>query len=133
MPGFEFLSHIADFKTRARGKSKKEVFQNTFLGIISCIEPQFLNIGAIRKIEITSTDAETLLVDFLNEILYLSETRKEAYQEIEFTFLKDNELKASIKGKKVKSFARHIKAATYHDLKIRRKKDKTWEATVLPP
>lgn len=47
----------------------------------------------MRNIKIISLDAPTLLVDFLNEALYLSDTNDEYYDKVNFDELGDIELK----------------------------------------
>jgi len=67
----------------------------------------------------------------LSEILYLVETKKEVYQKVDFKKFTDNEIEATLIGKKLKRMGIHIKAVTYYDLDVRQKKDGIWEATVL--
>jgi len=139
MKEYEILEHRADLKIRAFGKTKEELFSNMLKGVISGLRPEILNSEAeTRNIEIKSPDLESLLVDFLNEVLSLTQVNKEIYTEIKFKKLNDPstssgqaELKGELMGRKVKRFGEDIKAVTYHELKIEQKKDKNWEATVL--
>ena len=89
------------------------------------------NFQTKRNIKIKSNNLETLLVDFLSEILYLTQVNKEIYDKIKFLKFSDNEIEVEISGKAVESFGEDIKGATYHDLEIKRNPDKTWQATVL--
>ncbi len=99
-----------------------------------------------REIKIKSINLPTLLVDFLNEALYLSQINKEVYFEANFKKFSNAELEGELMGQKIERFGEDIKAATYHDLgihqkpkpqrrvemnKVHRLKDKTWEAVVL--
>ncbi len=147
---FKILDHKADLKIRAFGETKEELFLNMMRGMISGLKPEILNSAAeARNIEIKSLDSESLLVDFLSEVLYLTQVNKEIYTNIKFKKLLDKELKGELIGRKVQRFREDIKAVTYHELKIEQKpsrnapvttsqmlagaggEDGTWEATVL--
>jgi len=84
-----------------------------------------------KEIRISSLDLSSLLVDFLSEVLYLCETRKEIYEKIQFKKFTDQILEGILIGKKLKRIGVQIKGVTYHDLDIHQKKDKTWETTIL--
>jgi SHS2 domain-containing protein len=73
----------------------------------------------------------SLLVDFLNEVLYLVETKKLVFGKIEFKKFRENEIEATLIGKPLKRMEVHIKGVTYHGLDIHQEKDGTWQATIL--
>ncbi len=132
MKKYEILDHRADLKIKVFGRDKKELFLNALLGMTSGLRPTKLKTKSEkRKIKISSSDLDALLVDFLSEALYLIQTNKEVYDDIKFKKFSNTEIEAELLGQKVKSFGEDIKAVTYHDLDIRQKKDKTWEATIL--
>jgi len=132
MKKFEILEHKADLKIRAFGKTKEELFLNMLLGTTESQKPEIQKKQKIkREIKIKSLGLETLLVDFLSEILYLSQTNKEIYQDMQFKKFTDTEIEGELIGQKVERFGEDIKAVTYHGLNIRQKKDSSWEATVL--
>jgi SHS2 domain-containing protein len=132
MPRYKILEHKADLKIRAFGKDKKELFENVMIGMENALRAEIKKSKPKkRKIKVKSLDLETLLVDFLSEILYLNQTKREIYQKIKFKKLFGPEIEAEIFGKKVKNFGLDIKAVTYHDLDIHQRKDGTWQATVL--
>jgi SHS2 domain-containing protein len=137
---YEILEHRADLKIRAFGRTKEELFSNMLKGMISGLRPEILNSETeTRNIEIKSPDLESLLVDFLSEVLYLTQVNKEIYTDIKFKKLNDPsmnsgqvaELEGELVGQKVQRFGEDIKAVTYYELKIEQKEDKNWEATVL--
>ncbi|MDP2934593.1 MAG: archease, partial [bacterium] len=94
----------------------------------------------VRKIKVKSIDLNALLVDFLSEALYLTQTNKEIYDKIKFEEFTDNELEAKLFGNKIESFGEDIKGVTHHDLKIDQprlasgeagQKNGLYEATIL--
>jgi len=132
MKKFEILEHKADLRIKAFGKNKKELFLNLLQGMSKNQRPKIESKEEIkRKIKVKSLDLEALLVDFLSEVLYLSQVHKETYREIEFTNFTDKEIQGELIGRKVEKFGEDIKAVTYHDLDIRQGKDGTWQTTVL--
>jgi SHS2 domain-containing protein len=132
MKKFEILEHKADLKIRTFGKDKKQLFSNMLLAMTESQKPEIKSKGEIkRQIKIKSLDLPALLVDFLNEVLYLSQTNKEVYSKIIFKKFTDKEIKGELIGQEVERFGEDIKAATYHNLDIDQKKDKIWQATIL--
>lgn len=128
---FEILPHTADIKIRVYGKTKKELFRNSLIGMFQVIGPrasgcQVENNRLIcselpekHDIDITSPDQEALLVDFLSESLYLSDVYNQAYLDVQIHLLEETHIQATLYGVIVTGFeVVEIKAVTYHDLKI---------------
>jgi len=132
MKKYETLEHKADLKIKAFGKTKEELFLNMLLGMTESQKPQIKEtLTATRKIKVQSPDFETLLVDFLSEVLSLGQINQEIYKSIKFRKFTETQLEGELRGYKTKRFGEDIKAVTYHDLDIHQKKDGTWEATIL--
>jgi len=139
MEKYEILEHPADLKIKAFGKTKEELFLNMLKGMTDSLKPELNNVVTKRIIKISSLDLGALLIDFLSEVLYLIQTNKEIYTNINFKKLTDPstssgqvaELDAELTGQKVERFGEDIKAVTYHDLDIHQKENETWEATIL--
>jgi len=132
MKKYEILEHKADLKIRAFGRTKEELFLNMLLGMMSALRAQIQNPKSkIRKIKIKSLDLEALLVDFLSEVLYLSQVNKEIYNNVKFSKFTNTELGVELAGQKVERFGEDIKAVTYHSLNIHKRDNGVWEATVL--
>src|SRR4030042_6100347 len=107
---YETLEHKADLKIRAFGKTQRELFYNMLSGMGENMKPEIQKSekGTKRKIKITSIDLQALLVDFLSEVLYLSQTNKEVYLRARFWEFSDKSLEGEIMGQKVKSFGEII-------------------------
>ncbi len=129
---YEILEHKADLKIRVFGKTKEELFKNALFAMTESMRPESRDKEiAKRKLEIKSGDFNTLLIDFLSEVLYQSQVNKESYVDVKFKKFTEDELKAEIIGGKVERLGEEIKAATYHNLDIRQNKDGIWEAIIL--
>ena len=131
MKKYEILEHKADLKIRAFGKTKEELFSNMLLAMSESQKASILPQEVRRDFRIKSSDLPSLLVDFLSEVLYLSQVNKEVYKEVKFKEFTDNEIKGELIGQKVKSFGEDIKAVTYHDLDVHQQKNGLWQATIL--
>lgn len=137
---YEILPHTADFRLRARGATPEELFRDAMRGMFSIMRPRMIARNDAkqnaklceiqRRLRLRAADREALLVDFLNEVLYLSETHQEIYEAARFTTLTDTTLEAGLSGRKRESVELQIKAVTYHGLQIVEKEGRL-EATIL--
>ncbi len=120
---FEVLEHTADAGIIARGADMKEAFANAARGLFSLItELEDVREVLHREIEVTAPDRESLLVAWLNELIYLFDTENILFKRFDISRLDDTLLRATGYGEKVDS-RRHqlklgVKATTYHMLKI---------------
>jgi len=130
---YEILEHPADLKIRAFGKTKEELFFNMMIGMNENMKPEIKEPieKTKRNIKIESPDLDSLFVDFLSDVLYLSQANKEIYFDVKFIKFTDTEIEAELFGQKVERFNEDIKAVTYHQLDARQREDSTWEATIL--
>jgi SHS2 domain-containing protein len=131
MKKFENLEHTADLAILAYGKDLPELFCNIAYGMFS----NMAGIDTIKS-EITHTirlkaeNLRDLLIDWLNELLYLHDINQEVYCQFKIINLSEKEIEAEVSGQKTSDIKIEIKAATYHDLKIEKKK-KFWQAQVI--
>ncbi len=133
---FEILEHTADLKIRVFGKTKEDLFQNALLAMMSILAPDANRSDRYdlhHYIEIKASDFETLLIDFLNEVLYLTQTEKAVFDKIKISKLTDTdtEIIGELSGRKVERFGEDIKAATYHNLDVHQNQDGIWETIIL--
>jgi len=132
--GFELIDHTADVGIVARGASINQAFANAARGLFSIItDLDDIEEVIHRDIEVTAPDQESLLVEWLNELIYLFDVENIIFNRFDITHLESNRLRARIYGEKVDS-SRHklktgVKAATYHMLKV--EKNNGYQARVL--
>ena len=120
---FEIVNHTADVGIIAYGADMSGAFANAAKALFSLIT-ELDDVAEVvhRDIELTAADQESLLVEWLNELIYLFDTENILFKSFDITQLNNTHLKARSSVDKVDS-ARHIlktgvKAATYHMLKI---------------
>jgi len=119
-PAFEEIEHTADWALRVRGQNLTDLFRNAALGMLSLldIEPVPGN-SESRFFELKAEDAETLLVSWLEELLYPLEVENAAVVDFQVEVLEKVLLKATIELKKIASIKKEIKAVTFNELDIR--------------
>lgn len=121
---YEEVEHTADAAIRAFGRDLPELFANAAYGMFDLLaDIEKLQPTIEREVSLEAPDLETLLVDWLSELLYLREVHGELYKEFEITTLSPTELRAAAKGGKGFVPRMDIKAVTYHDLKIEKSEE----------
>ena len=123
--GFEIFDHTADVGVVAYGDDVAEAFANAARGLFSLItEPGSIRGITWRDTELAAPDEESLLVDWLNELIYLFDVEKLVFRRFEVDIFPGFRLKAKSYGERVDKnkhpLKTGVKAATYHMLKIER-------------
>ena len=120
---FEIIDHTADVGVIAYGGSISQAFANAARALFSLItELDLVEEVLYRDIELTAPDEEGLLVEWLNELIYLFDTEYIVFKRFDVSVLNNSQLRARSYGEKVDS-SRHqlktgVKAATYHMLVV---------------
>ena len=131
MASFDELDHTADWAFRARGGELPELFVHAAEAMFALEGQQATESeGGKRTVEVEGFDCETLLVNWLNEILYLRETTGEAYTGFEIEELSERRLKGHLRIGRATGHRGHIKAVTFHNLQLQQTDD-GWEATIV--
>ena len=112
------ILHTADEEIEVSGSSIDQLFFNAANGM-------FLLMGIVKKnrmlgkekISLEENDLESLLVTFLNEIIYFVEQKK--FPVNLKVSIKDQQLECTFNVVPVISILREIKAVTFHHVKIR--------------
>lgn len=119
---FEYIEHTADLGIRAYGVDYEDLFINAAKGLFTLItDINSVTPAKSKEISINADNIEELLVDWLNELIYIFETEHILFSEFTIITLTINNLNAIAKGETMNSkhiIKRQIKAATYHMLKI---------------
>lgn len=117
--GFEEVEHTADWAYRVWGQNMQELFTQAAAALYSIADVQLANdISINRLIELRGVDYESLLVGWLNELLYLHENENLGFHQFNIRHLDEHNLEAEISGAPVQNWNKVIKAVTYHNLSI---------------
>jgi len=120
---FEIIDHTSDIGVVAYGIDIKQLFANAALGLFSLIaELDDIKEDVRRDLKLMAEDAEVLLVEWLNELIYIFDVEHIIFKKFEIDELTSNQIRARCFGEKIKpgqyKLKREIKAATYHMLRI---------------
>ena len=130
---FSLIEHTADIGIKIQGNNLEELFESGFYGVLSIVAKRRPPESESKVVELTAPDKESMLVDFLNEILYLVNIENWLPAKIVELNIDENNLKSVISGKKFSStdiIKTEIKAATYHNINIKKNVD-IWETNVI--
>jgi len=117
---FEEIEHTADLALRVYGQDMRELFANAAYGMFAMMaEPSLEGPTREREVSLEAMDSESLLVDWLNELIYLHEVERETYSQFNIQTLSPTKLKAHVIGGPTRIKTKAIKAATFHDLAIK--------------
>jgi SHS2 domain-containing protein len=131
---FEFLDHPADIGFRARGGTLEQLFENCAHALIAIIlDPSEIHGGEQAILTAEGSDRESLLVNWLNEVLYYVDTKRLAFESFSVEFLSPQQIRAAARFE-MRDPLRHpvrlsVKAVTYHQLRLSNVRDE-WIAEV---
>jgi riboflavin kinase/FMN adenylyltransferase len=113
------IEHTADRALQVWGSELSDLFAGAARGMYSLMA----DLGGLvvtdwHEIRLEAGDRETLLVDWLNELLFLTEMEEVVFLQYCVDLPSDTELVARAGGVRVPLTKAHIKAATFHDLAI---------------
>lgn len=141
---FEVLEHTADTRLKVFGSSAKELFKNALYALGYTQKPQIVEqsavgalIGRLRgrriseDIFIESMDYNTLLVDFLSEVLSRSDALNTVFFDVKFKEFSELKIEGKIYGVKVDNFSEDIKAVTYHEVDVKEIEPRKWESLLV--
>lgn len=142
MPEFEILSHTADTGFRATGRSLEDLFIQAARALISiALDPADVQARTPRHVSASGADMEELLVNWLNEVLWLLDGERFVPALFELYPLSQSgsaggrltTLAADLHGEP-RDDRKHpprivVKAATYHQLRIE-ERNGVWQAEV---
>jgi SHS2 domain-containing protein len=129
---FHEVGHTADLSLYACGADLAELFVHAAQGMCSLMpaQPAAHTQRLVRALKLDAPDAETLLVDWLGELLYLAESEHAQWDAFEVLTLTAEHLEALVWGQAPCTWARGIKAVTYYDLAITRSAVGLYEVTL---
>jgi len=136
MKAFEFIDiTTADIAFLAYGKNLNELFANAALAMFEVmINTKQVEKKKEEKVYVEGHDLESLMFNWLNELLYISDSKNLAFSEFDVKIdEKDFKLKAVCKGEEIDPQKHEtrtvVKACTYHQMKIW--KEDVWKAQVI--
>ena len=130
---YKFLEHTEDVKFQAFGKNSEEVFENSALALKELICGKIkIKEEKNKIIKVKGKDFESLLYNFLEEIIYFVDAENFIISKVNNIKIKDFKLNAKISGDKVSNynFNNEVKAVTYNEMFVKEIKRK-WTSQVV--
>ena len=128
---FEILEHTADVGVRATASSAEGVFEQATRGLLDITGALVSGAGEEVPIEVQARDLGALLVDWLEEVLYLQDARDSVITDIDVETVEGDRAKGSVsiapRTEQLEGTA--VKAITYHQLRVE-ETDEGWVAVV---
>jgi len=144
MKPFEYLEHTADVKFQARGRSLEEAFENAALAMLAAmVDPSTVRLEKTWPVEIEAESLESLLYEWLSEVLYLFEVELAVFSKFEVALERCEvgwRLSGRIGGERVDPerhfFETEVKAVTLHQFEIKKEEgeeggEEIWTAQVV--
>ena len=131
---FEFIDHTADVGIRVEAPTLEDLFETAGLAFTEVVtSAESLDCSVEQRFKLEEDNIETLLVSWLQELLYLLDTEELVFARFQVK-LHDCSLEATAWGE-VFDPDRHmikteIKAVTYHQLEVA-ESDQGWQAQVI--
>ena len=117
---FEEISQTADWSIRVWAEDLAGLLTESARGMYTLSNAeQGEGAKTKRELSLEAVDAESLLVEFLEELLYLSESEGLIFDQFDILEIKETKLNAMMEGRALRLQEKEIKAVTFHNLAIR--------------
>jgi len=120
---YEELPHTADWCLRVWAADLSLLFAEAARGMNTISGMQTAPGPVIhRTLDLSTSDAESLLVAFLSELVYAAEQERVMFTSFDISMVERSDgwkLRVEMDGAPLTSVSKNIKAVTYHNLHIR--------------
>jgi len=133
--GYDYFDVAADVGVAAWGPTLEEAFRQTALGVFALIvDAEGVEERESRELSASGETREDLLVNWINECLYLHDIEGFLPRRIQFPIFEERRITCRLVGEPLES-GRHrvgivVKAATYHQLSVK-KTTRGWEIRLI--
>jgi len=124
------VEHIGEWKLLLWADAPAEVFIEAARALAERAGPRLGERSEWQPIRLQARDRAGLLVDWLNELIFLGETRGVAVEEVADLQLTETTLQCRVRGARLREWRSPAKAATFHDLRFE-PTAQGWRASVI--
>jgi SHS2 domain-containing protein len=126
---FRWVDHTAELELEIEAPSEEAVFEEA-LAALAELAGDADGPSTTREVEVEALDRALLLVEWLGELVYLSETEELVPERVASLELAGTRVRATIEGRRAEP--RHlVKAVTLHRLELLRDAKVGWRARVV--
>ncbi|MFN3321911.1 MAG: archease [Bryobacteraceae bacterium] len=131
---YEIIEHTADIGFRASGETRERLFEQAALALVSIVtDIEEIAPAQSLPLEAQGDDLESLLVNWLEEVLYCLDGRRIAFSRFEIRELTGTRVAATGWGEQRNPEIHHarlvVKGVTYHQLRVWEERG-AWNAEV---
>lgn len=128
-----FEAHTGEVRLVLSAPDLPALFAQAALGLAELMTEDAAAIPLEDRLdlEVEGRDAEALLVAWLDELIFQTEVRGNVYPHVERIEVEEGRLRARVAGGPPRAFKTVVKAATFHDLKLRSEGGRLRAAVVL--
>ncbi len=118
---YELIDHTADLGIIVRAQSREELYEKAARAIFDImLDLSNVKTDTVYDVHVRGDDSEELMVNWLNELIYLYETRGALMKRFDIKEISDTILRAECSGETYRAgvhrVKKEIKAATYHQI-----------------
>jgi SHS2 domain-containing protein len=119
-PSHEIREHTSEIELHIRAESLSDILAEAgrALATVQLAGANCVPGGAARSIQVSGEDRELLLVNWLNELIFLADLDHWVASEFEIDSITDTEAHARASGLTLEWGASRVKAATLHGLRV---------------
>jgi SHS2 domain-containing protein len=125
-----FLEHTGEVEVLVEAPTEEEVFAEAARAFAELVDRGGRGEAERRAISLTGSDRPSLLVDWVNELVFLAEADGFVPDRVEALSLGKEGLRATVAGRAGVAPANLVKAATYSGLELGREED-GWRARMV--
>ena len=135
MESFQIIEHTGEIGVLGRGQTPAQAFGAAAKAMFSfMVDLDSVQELELRKVDAEANDIESLLVAWLNELIYLFDVEGLVFKRFQIEDMNDNRFSARCHGEPL-DFDRHKfnispKGATYHLLEVKEEAGK-WRAQLI--
>jgi SHS2 domain-containing protein len=120
-PGHRFVEHTGEVQLVLEAPSLEALCAEAGRALAELLAGEVPAAAAgepAEEVTVRAADREALLVEWVNELIFLSEVRKRIYGEFDFESVSEHELVARVRGAEPAHLRTAVKAATFHRLSV---------------
>ena len=128
-----FEEHTGEVRLALTASSLEELFAEAGRALAELTLgalPASTTPGPEQRISVRARDRAALLVEWLNELIFRSETSKQVFTRLRVEWVGANEMQAVVAGVSPETLRTQVKAATLHRLSLENRGG-AWQASVV--
>lgn len=132
---YRFEEHTGEVRVRLRAEDFPGLLLQAALALAQLLTGSTRQPQPVREegeaIDLSARDREGLLVDWLNELIFLTDTTGKVFTDCEFEAVDGTSVRGTVWGQVPETTQTAVKAATFHGLAIEEASDGRLEALVI--